>query len=338
MPIFGLKTSNQLIQRELHYGQTTDGWRIALHRLPHRYTAPTAEPILLCHGLGANRFNLDAPGDLSLAQWLWKQGHDCWVVELRGAGYSSRPSRSNDLEWSWTFQDYVEKDIPTALDVIQRVTGRSKVHWIGHSMGGMIAYAFLVGPLAHRIRSLVTIGSPTFSRLDNPFLDKVLGLRSLIKRLKKLPYEGSGAALIPAMPLFKETVGRLFGNPRNMRNRDLIQAIRLIPSNLPTSLVMQFADWYEGDGFTDGDGQLSYFDEFGSIKVPTQLIVGPADILSPPEDIESILHQIGSEDKELCLLSAANGCRYDYGHIDPVFGRWAMTEVWPHIARWVGDH
>jgi len=335
--IIGTKHGRQ-VERELHFGQTSDGWQIALHRLPHRHTAPKKAPVLLCHGLGANRFNLDAPGRLSVAEWLWNQGHDCWVVELRGAGHSSRPKRDNDLEWSWTFEDYVRQDIPTALDVIERVTGRSQVHWVGHSMGGMIAYAYLIGDSSHRVRSLSAIGSPSFSRLGNRFLDRILGLRTLAKRIRRLPYEGTGAMLIPAMPLFKETVGHLFANPRNMRSRDLIHAVRLIPSDLPTSLIMQFADWYQGSGFAANDGEINYCDELGKIDTPSLLIVGPADRLSPPEDIEFVLNEMGTQDKELLMLSRENGCRHDYGHIDPVLGKWASKEVWPHINRWINDH
>ena len=27
-------------------------------------------PVLLCHGMGSNRFNLDGPGDVSTSTWL----------------------------------------------------------------------------------------------------------------------------------------------------------------------------------------------------------------------------------------------------------------------------
>ena len=170
----GLFKKERSVDRELHFGMTQDGWQIALHRLPHRHTGRSASPILLCHGLGANRHNLDAPGHLSLAEWLWNRGHDCWVVELRGAGFSSRPDRKNELEWSWTFDDYVRHDLTTALDVIQMLTGKDTVHWVGHSMGGVLAYAFMTTEQSHRVRSATTIGSPSFAQLNSAFIDLIL--------------------------------------------------------------------------------------------------------------------------------------------------------------------
>ena len=123
-----------------------------------------------------------------------------------------------------------------------------------------------------------------------------------------------------------------------MRNRDLVHAIRLIPSDLPTSLILQFADWYGGAGFESHDGQAVYWTELERIQSPVLLIVGLADRLSPLAEIQSIHDAIGTDDKRLLVLSRETGCRHDYGHIDPVFGRWASSEVWPAIDDWIGSH
>ena len=85
---------------ERHSATTDDGWTLALYRYPPiGHWRENQPPVFLCHGLGANRFNLDAPGKLSLAKWLSEKGFDAWVVELRGAGKSSRPTRKNELEY-----------------------------------------------------------------------------------------------------------------------------------------------------------------------------------------------------------------------------------------------
>ena len=160
----------------------------------------------------------------------------------------------------------------------------------------------------------------------------------IVKRLKRLPYEGTGALLIPAMPIFKETFGRMLTNPRNVANRDLMKLVYLIPSDLPTSLVMQLADWYSDGGFTDVEGQVRYCDELARIKTLTLVIAGAIDWLTPVDEIAHVHDSLGSEDKRLMVLSRENGCRHDYGHIDPVLGRWASTEVWPAIRDWLKTH
>ena len=50
-----------MTEPERHFGRTADGWTIALHRRRAAVHVPGRLPVLLCHGLGANRFNLDAP-------------------------------------------------------------------------------------------------------------------------------------------------------------------------------------------------------------------------------------------------------------------------------------
>src|SRR5262245_43087892 len=75
---------------EIHYAKTGDGWQIAVTR--YRPEKPNGrEPVLLCHGIGTNRFNLDLTDELSLARALAAAGHDTWLVELRGRGLSTQP-------------------------------------------------------------------------------------------------------------------------------------------------------------------------------------------------------------------------------------------------------
>lgn len=326
------------IKPRRHYAKTADGWKIALHRYEPKRARKGQVPILMCHGLGANRYNLDAPGDLSMARWLCKQGFDCWVIELRGAGCSSKPKLYNNKRYNWIFDDYVAHDIPAALNLIRSVSGAPQVHWLGHSMGGMVGYAYLMNQDAHRVRSLTAIASPCFAHAQSWVLDRVIGLRGLLKLIPKLPYEGTGALLVPAMPLFRETVGRFFGNPRNLRNRDLAKLIVLTPTDLPTSLIHQFACWYAEDGFCDAYSNVHYYRELHRIKTPSFLIAGTVDRLTPPEDIQYVHDHIGAADKKIITFGRHMGTEHDYGHIDLVLGKSAKAEVWPHILEWLEAH
>ncbi len=339
MPVLSPLISRRELARERHYAKTIDGWKIALHRYTSRRRAlPDQSPILLCHGLGANRYNLDAPGKLSLAKWLARRGFDCWVIELRGTGYSSRPKIYNKLRYNWTFDDYINHDVPAALNVITKVTRNREVHWIGHSMGGMVAYAYLLTQDATRIRSMTAIASPCFKHTQNALLDKLMPLRKLLKLLPVIPYDNASALLAPAMPVFKATVGRLFGNPNNLGTLDLSKMICLAPTTLPTTLVAQFADWWAEEGFSDGYDNVHYHNELGRITCPSHVIAGVYDLLTPPDDIRYVYDNLGSEEKRFSAFGRHNGCRHDYGHIDLVLGKHADTEIWPHIFEFIRDH
>ena len=50
-----------------HYTETRDGWRITLYHHPPR-DGQRGLPIVLCHGMGSNRYNMDGPGRTSLAR------------------------------------------------------------------------------------------------------------------------------------------------------------------------------------------------------------------------------------------------------------------------------
>src|SRR5688572_14434547 len=133
------------MQATTHWAYTRDGVSLALYNYRPAKLEPHRCPVFLCHGMSSNRCDLDYPsGEQSLAKYLAKSGHDVWVVELRGAGRSTKPRFLwSRLRYDWVLDDYVVHDIPAALTRVLEITGRPAVHWIGHSMGGMLAYPFL---------------------------------------------------------------------------------------------------------------------------------------------------------------------------------------------------
>src|SRR5438876_406455 len=76
---------------EIHSARPGAGWRIALVRYrptpgPEATLPPAPEPLLLVHGIAANRYNFDLTDESSLARFLAASGYDVWLVELRGRG------------------------------------------------------------------------------------------------------------------------------------------------------------------------------------------------------------------------------------------------------------
>ena len=332
-------TKKQRLVKQTYFASVSTGWRIALHRyIPPRGPLPGQVPVLLCHGLGANRFNMDAPGRKSLAKYLCRLGFDCWVIELRGAGMSTRRGFRQRFQYDWRFEDHVLEDVPAALRLIRDQTGHEQVHWVGHSMGGMVAYAYAMLVGSHRLRSLVAIASPTFSHAAHPLIDLVTPIGRKLRHFPKVPYGGPSFLLAPVMPLFKETLGRILGNPRNLDTVEMMRLISLAPTDLPGTLLAQFSEWYEGRSFESSEVNMKYYDELERIDIPTYLLAGYVDRLSPPNDVSDVFKRIGAEDKKLQLFGKLTGCRYDYGHIDLVLGKWADEEVFPHIHNWLTSH
>ncbi len=336
-----LRRAFSRVEPRRYSARTSDGWDLALYRYGPSLPLPGQSPVLLCHGLGANRYNLDAPGEISLARWLHSHGHDVWVVELRGAGNSTKPKRGNRFRYDWTFDDYVLRDVPALLDVITRETGESQVHWVGHSMGGMVAYAHAIQcsrrGVADRLRSVTALGSPAFARVHWPIVGRAIGLRHILKVLPRIPYGGPAYLLAPIMPLVKETAGRIFGNPRNLSTLDMMKLVCVVPQDLPSTLIAQFADWYADRGFSQTDA-VSYAEDLHRITAPALIVAGPVDFLTPPKDLRHVFESLSSRDKRFLECGRVNGCKADYGHIDLVLGYRAKDEVWPHVRNWIDAH
>jgi pimeloyl-ACP methyl ester carboxylesterase len=320
---------------ELHHVSTRDGWKIALHNYRQRSPATARDTILLCHGLSVNRYNMDAPGDLSLAKYLHEHGWDVWLLELRGAGQSSKPRPWNRLRYNWNLDDYIFHDVPAAIRFVQQASGREKIHWMGHSLGGMLAYAFMCTHGNEWAKSVVTIGSPSMRAVRNSFLDQFSALKRLMTVVPRTPHAVLAPLAAPLVALSAPWTARLVLNPENMRRSDISRLVKVAIENIPTTLIKQLWDWYEDASMVKHYGFLSYTDNLEKITAPLYVIAGADDRLTPAHDCRIVYDLASSEDKKFDEFGRASGCRHDYGHIDLVLGRHAREEVWPHILAWL---
>lgn len=120
---------------------TPDGVRLAIKR----YRNPAGTPVILQHGLAQNLHAWDLPVEgQSLAVYLAEHGYDVWVPSLRGHGRGIYTSEDAGGAWNWTIDDFAIFDASAIVDKVYTTTGK-KPFWVGHSMGGMIAYAYLQG-------------------------------------------------------------------------------------------------------------------------------------------------------------------------------------------------
>ncbi len=327
----------------LHFARTRDGVRLALYNYRPADLAPERFPVFLCHGLGSNRFDLDYPGRQSLARYLWARGHDVWVVELRGAGRSTKPSLLfGKLRYDWVFDDYVAHDIPAAVARVRELFGRPAIHWVGHSMGGMLAYPFLVSCDRDLVRSCVTVGAPSVAVVRSEVHDLVSHQIALLRRLPFIPWRHTGRALAPFVPharrIVEAALGDFLYNPENMDDETIATLLRNAVENFPTSLVLQAAEFYDTKHYQSYYRTFSFRDNLHRIEVPLLVIAGSIDRLTPPEDLRFVFDHVSSRDKEFVVIGRAQGASAEYGHVDLILGRNAPEDVFPTIAAWIDRH
>jgi pimeloyl-ACP methyl ester carboxylesterase len=316
---------------EIHFASACDGWRVAVIRYRAADPRPGAPPVLLVHGIAANRYNLDLTDELSLARHLAARGFDVWMVELRGRGYSLRPKLFSGLHYDWSFDDYAEKDLPAAAATVIRVSGASKLHLVGFSTGALACYAWLSDPhRAVEVASLVSIGGAAYFKR----LGRILSGR-LIRSLRFLRHRWFLRVLAPLTGYWHPSPLQVIHNPENLDGAIQRRAIVNMIANFSRVELLQYSDWIMNDVFRSVDQRRDYRGELSRISVPALFLAGPRDALAAPDAVKETFDAVGSVDKQLVLCSRAQGMRVNYGHFDMVIGRAAPAEIYPLVSRFI---
>ncbi|HVG59314.1 MAG TPA: alpha/beta fold hydrolase [Hyalangium sp.] len=311
---------------ELYRVPTDDGAAIALGRYHARGERRYAEPVILCHGLGANRFHMDFDERYSLARHLARAGFEAWVLELRGRGLAGASSE-------FTFDDLAEHDVRAAIRTVL-ATGASQVLWVGHSKGGLTLYAHLARNPQAPVRAAVALGSP-FTFAVQP------GLRVFIRRIEPL-------LQLKSIPTRRITNIALFGAPPGPMTRYMMladnmepdvvrKALANVPADLSGGVVRQFARWINTHAFTSYDGSFDYQVPLSTVRQPFLLLAGSRDLLAPPLAVARAKEHLGGPVK-VVVAGRAHGFAEDYGHADLVLGRRAPDEIFPLVETFLSAH
>lgn len=314
---------------------TADDWRIAVRHYLPRQPPRFVEPVILCHGLGANHYNVDLDERFGIAQFLAARGRECFVISLRGHDGSDRPGSGNGLRWGFSFDDYRNQDLPAVIRAVLERTGAPRAQWVAHSMGGMLALSLGGTPLEPLLAGgIVAIGSPS-SFADQPYLQRIARLGITLAGGTRLPTRFLSQLVAPFTGYFDPPYSELAVAPRSIDGSVMRRLYANAFEDMSAGVLRQFDDWVNGDYFRSLDRTVDYQDAMRALKVPVLLMGGNKDMLAPPRCMQKGLERIGSADKTLVLLGREYGSASDYGHGDLIFGRTAPEEIFPQVAAWL---
>lgn len=325
--------------QETYHPVTEDGFPLTLERFkPGKITKPY--PVILCHGLMATRKYYKFNGERSLAMALQKEGYDVWLLDLRGREDAGSPGYYfGERTYSYNLDDYFKKDMDTALSTVLTKTGKSGVNWIGHSMGGMVAYARLGTMRENRIKNLVTIGSPFLFTLPGENFQIWNSGSSLTEYLPVIPTgclgKISSYSCISLAP--NAYFGEMLWYEPNLPDGMVRKAERYASNNIATGVAKQFSDAVNHGGLRSADQSVDYVEKLGNVKVPAMLVAGRRDHLAPARVVREIYERIGSEDKSLYIAGRAEGSSADYGHTDLFIGSGSYEDVVVPVIRWLNQ-
>lgn len=302
---------------------TDDGWTGTVRHYRPVGAPVDPRPVLLVHGMGANHYNFDFRPEVSLAAYLVERGWDVWVPELRGDPGATAPSRR--AAGAWTFDDLATRDLPAVLDAVQAATGQPQVHWVGHSMGGMLLYTTLA-TTPDRVASGVAIASPATLSTRTRLHELARGLGWTMGGRGRVPARRVGRAL-GALGA-RSPMLRALANPDNVDPPLATGLLRHALTDLPRPLVRQTLAWIATGALTRADGTRWLPDHAGT-DVPLLLFGASVDRIVPAADVAW-----GCAVFPRCryvLLGTEGGFAVEYGHVDAVVGSDAQEVLYPRV-------
>ncbi|PVH34974.1 hypothetical protein PAHAL_7G077700 [Panicum hallii] len=132
---------------EEHTVTTADGYILSLQRIPggRGQSAAGNVPVLLQHGLFMDGVTwlMNSPAE-SLGYILADGGYDVWIANSRGTVYSrghTTLSTGDPAYWDWSWDELASSDLPAVVQYVYAHSGGQRMHYVGHSLGTLIAFA-----------------------------------------------------------------------------------------------------------------------------------------------------------------------------------------------------
>lgn len=342
-----LKTEN------LHV--STDGREVFIKRIySTEHLDKSLPPVVFAPGLSSNGniFRVTVDGkvlvldtDLSFANHLASKGHDVFIAHF---SYSSRVFRrfvvrhcpgskhyKNKVPYRFpdhiSFASLVEEDVPSIIDKVLKKTGKKELFWVGHSMGGMLMYAYIPKTQDPRIKGVAAIASPvTFNQAAIKLLGYTNRAADLLGTEETNPVRIVSRNLVPLTNLISHTPGKILRwtpgidlllNPDNVSSNAIKMLLKRVAEPIPKGIKSSFFRWIR-------KGKFDYYDEMGNIETPFMFIGGLEDQLATPDSVRLAHERIAANKNDFYLLEG-------FGHEDLIFGKNAPQEVWERTDRWM---
>jgi polyhydroxyalkanoate synthase len=284
--------------------------------------------VLLIHGFGQNRYAWHLPSR-SLANHLARQGFDVYNLDLRGHGRS----RALGGRRSRGVFDYVDEDLPAAVEEVTRHAGGLPLFLMGHSLGGLISYA-AAPALNGAVAGIVTIGSPYHFTRGSPALTAIRDVLGALARSRGVP-RSAPIHMAPWGMLLKATQrlaeSRLYPIPLRgwapgaLEPHVLEEHLRLAFDRAGVGDILDMFEWASDKRFFGS--AHDYAERFEKLDVPLLVVAGANDELAPPAGVRPAFVLSRSMDKQYELVPL--------GHIDLLVGRDAPLITWPLVSRWM---
>lgn len=309
--------------------ETSDQWNIAIYEYKgHEVTK--SYPVFLVHGMSSDHQVWDLGIDTtSYAQHLVQQGYHVFAIDLRGRSGSDGPHTGRGVNWS--VDDYLLCDLPAAVEYILQSTGKETLHWVGHSLGGLLGFFYQVRHKAANLQSLTTFATAltyTYSTLNlfRVYIDYASALQNF-------PIGQWWKTLVPLVD-FNLPFNRFLWVHDNMTKKAKLAILHKVVHNIGVFEWNQVKTISSREGMPRMTGGNHHEVGDRRIKAPTLMLAGDKDWVCPLDGVEWTVKNIKARHR-LRVFGKEYGDQTHYGHIDLLCGIRAPEEVWPTADEFI---
>lgn len=308
-----------------------DHWNIAIYK----YDTPKVTkryPVFLLHGIASNHTIWDTGvKKYDFAPRLVEEGYQVYSLDLRGRSGSDGPHTGRGD--SWSIDDYLLCDLPTAIEFILEDTGIEKLHWIGHSLGGILGFFYQIRHKASNLQSLTAFASAltyTFSTINHfrTYMD-------YMSAMMYYPVDLWFKAMYPIIDYdtyfsrFIWDSGNLDPEVKRSILNNMVQKIAVLEWN-------QIKTISAAEGMPRISGGFNHYVNDRRIVTPAYLITGDRDWVCAVDGVEWTREKLNCPVKT-AIFGKDYGNKSHYGHIDIVCGINAPSETWPTVIDWLAE-
>ncbi|KAB2057359.1 hypothetical protein ES319_A11G163100v1 [Gossypium barbadense] len=315
---------------EEHKVTTKDGYILSVQRIPVGRSGKTASkpPVLLQHGLlvDAAAWLLNTP-DESLGFILADNGFDVWLANTRGTKYSrghTSLSSNDSAYWEWSWDELVQYDLSALVQYVQYKTGQ-KLHYVGHSLGTLIALAAFSeqGKLINMFKSAALL-SPIAHLNQIP--------SQLTKEAAQL-HIAEVRSLSPNCCINSSRAGELLKHePQPTATKNIIHLSQMIRTG--TIAMYDYGSEDEKKEYYGQSDPPAYNMKDIPKELPLFLGYGGQDMLADANDVKALLNDLKDHDNgELVEVYSE-----EYAHADFVLGVNASQVVYDPMISFFDNH
>lgn len=312
---------------------TADGARIKLTR----YEGGEKGPVLCAHGLGASGsvFALDTI-DTNLVEFLAVQGYDIWLLDWRG---------SIDLPTcrdAFTLDDVARHDWPAAVEAVQAAVHGRPVHVVADGVGSLGLFAAMLSGLGG-VSSVVALQAATHvSAPKNGWVKRRLrgaagredgshfeaDTRRLDRMLRLQPLQREERCSSPVCRRASVLYGLQYEHDQlNTATHNALHEFLGLSSETLTEHLHRIARKGE---LVSADGTDAYLPNIERLALPITFIHGAESEVFRPEGTERtyelLRERLGKERYAFHPIP-------NYGHLDCLIGKDAVSDVYPLIVN-----